>query len=198
MTTTPDHDAALEFSSRGNTRWIVLRGPWGRAIDRAIVRFTGFSVITWQYSKAGGNAYQPTLLLTTIGRRTGELRVRALPYYPDGDRVVVMGSNGGGPKDPDWVWNIRANSAAWIHVKRHEHPVRAYVAEGDEHRRLFDQISAGRDSLLRYQERASTFGRQVPLVVLERRDTPAIASGGAGCPSRASTTTRTPRSSATA
>ena len=165
-----DHDAALAFSSRGNTRWIVLRGAWGRALDRMIVRFTGFSVITWQYAKAGGNPYQPTLLLTTIGRRSGERRVRALPYYPDGDRVVVIGSNGGGPKDPDWVFNVRANAAAWVRVARREHAVHAHVAEGEEHQRLFDQITAGRDSLARYQQRASTFGRQVPLVVLEARD----------------------------
>jgi deazaflavin-dependent oxidoreductase (nitroreductase family) len=169
MTQNRDHDAALRFSSRGNTRWIVLRGAWGRAIDRAIVRFTGFSVITWQYSKAGGNPYQPTLLLTTIGRRTGERRERALPYYPDGDRMVVIGSNGGGPKDPDWVWNVRANSAAWVRVKRRDVPVRAHVAHGDERQRIFDQITSTRDSLTRYQERASTFGREVPLVVLEPR-----------------------------
>jgi deazaflavin-dependent oxidoreductase (nitroreductase family) len=165
-----DHAAALRFSSRGNTRWIVLRGPIGRAIDRMLVRVTGFSVITWQYAKAGGNPYQPTLLLTTIGRRSGRLRARALPYYQDGTRVVVIGSNGGGPKDPDWVWNVRANDAAWACIRRRRVPVRAHVAEDGEHRRLFDQISAGRDSLARYQARASTFHRQVPLVVLEAVD----------------------------
>jgi deazaflavin-dependent oxidoreductase (nitroreductase family) len=161
---------ATRFSSRGNTRWIVLRGAWGRAIDRTVVRRTGRSIITWQYAKAAGNPYQPTLLLTTIGRRTGELRERALPYYPDGARVVVIGSNGGGPKDPDWVWNVRANPAAWIRIDRRDVAVRAHVADGDEHERLFAQITAGRDSLARYQERASTYGRRVPLVVLTAVD----------------------------
>jgi len=165
-----EHDRALRFSSRGNTRWIVLRGERGRAIDRAIVRHTGFSVITWQYSRAGGNPYQPTLLLTTIGRRSGARRERALPYYRDGARVVVIGSNGGGPKDPDWVWNVRANPTAWARIRRREIPVLAHVAEGDERARLFAQITAERDSLARYQERASGFGREVPLVVLESRD----------------------------
>ena len=167
--TTDEPQSAMQFSSRGNTRWIVLRGSKGRALDRAIVRLTGRSVITWQYSKAGGNAYQPTLLLTTIGRHTGQLRERALPYYPDGDRMVVIGSNGGGPRDPDWVWNVRANPAAWVRVNRRAQPVVAHVAEGQEHDRLFAQITEGRDSLARYQERASTFGRTVPLVVLEPR-----------------------------
>jgi deazaflavin-dependent oxidoreductase (nitroreductase family) len=164
-----EHQSAMTFSSRGNTRWIVLRGPKGRTLDRLILRLTGRSVITWQYAKAGGNPYKPTLLLTTIGRRTGELRERALPYYADGDRMVVIGSNGGGPRDPDWVWNVRSNPAAWVRVNRRSQPVTAHVAEGEEHDRLFAQITAGRDSLARYQERASTFGRTVPLVVLEPR-----------------------------
>lgn len=162
-------DQAMQYSARGNTRWIVLRGEKGKVIDRAVLRLTGRSVITWQYAKAGGNPYQPTLLLTTIGRRTGALRERALPFYRDGDRMVVIGSNGGGPRDPDWVWNVRANPFAWVRVNRRDIPVAAHVAEGSEHDRLFAQISAGRDSLERYQQRASTFGRTVPLVVLEPR-----------------------------
>lgn len=160
---------AIKYSSRGNTRWIVVRGERGRAFDRWLVRRTGFSIITWQYSKAGGNAYQPTLLLTTIGRRSGELRERALPYHRDGEHYIVIGSNGGGPKDPDWVFNVRADDHAWICVNRRDIAVHAHVADGDERARLFDLIDAKRDSLRRYQERASTFGRDVPLVVLTPR-----------------------------
>jgi deazaflavin-dependent oxidoreductase (nitroreductase family) len=163
-----EHKSAVAFSSRGNTKWIVVRGPLGRAFDRLLVRVTGFSVITWQYAKAGGNAYQPTLLLTTIGRKSGKLRTRALPYYSvEEGRWVVIGSNGGGPRDPDWAWNVRTNSSAWVCVGRRRMPARAHVAAGAERQRLFDAITAQRDSLARYQERASTFGREVPLVVLE-------------------------------
>ena len=164
-----ERDSAITISARGNTRWIVVRGPWGRAFDRALVRVTGFSIITWQYAKAGSNPYQATLLLTTIGAKTGQLRTRALPYYRDGARLVVIGSNGGGPKDPDWAWNIRANDAVWICVGRKRRPARAHIAQGDERVRLFEHITSTRDSLARYQERAATFGREVPLVVLEPR-----------------------------
>jgi deazaflavin-dependent oxidoreductase (nitroreductase family) len=160
-------DEAISYSSRGNTRWILLKGSRGRAFDRALVRFSGFSFITWQYAKAAGVGYRSTLLLTTIGRRSGELRPRALPYHRDGDRFVVVGSNGGGPKDPDWVWNVRANSSAWVHVQRRKIAVRAHVAEDEEYERLFASIAAKGDSLPRYQERASQFGRTVPLVVLQ-------------------------------
>jgi deazaflavin-dependent oxidoreductase (nitroreductase family) len=162
-----EHATAVSWSAKGNTRWIVVRGDRGRALDRFLVRHLGVSVITWQYAKAAGRAYTPTLLLTTIGRRTGELRPRALPYTRVGDAYVVVGSNGGGPRDPDWVWNVRANPAAWVHIGRREVPVRARVAEGAEHDELFARLAARSDSLPRYQERAAGFGRTVPLVVLE-------------------------------
>jgi deazaflavin-dependent oxidoreductase (nitroreductase family) len=165
----PDHPAAVKWSSRGNTRWIVVRGPWGRRFDRALVRSTGFSLITWQYAKAGGNPYQPTLLLTTIGRHSGQRRERALPYYEIDGAFVVVGSNGGGPKDPDWAHNVRANSAAWVCVKRHWHAVHAHEADGDERVQVAAAIHAQRDSLARYEERAATFGRRVPLIVLRPR-----------------------------
>ena len=164
-----ESEKAMEYSARGNTRWIVLRGDRGRAIDRHLVRHLGFSVITWQYAKAGGRGYTPTLLLTTIGRRSGKLRRSALPFHHDGDRLVVVGSNGGGPHDPSWVWNVRANPAAWIHVKRRQVAVTAYVAEGEERTRLFAQLTKKGDFLQRYEDRASTFGRSIPLVVLTPR-----------------------------
>jgi len=170
MTIPSDASAALEFSARGNTRWIIVRGKRGTRLDRWLVRRLGVSVITWQYAKAGGTGYRPTLLLTTIGRRTGRLQPRALPYHRDGERFVVTGSGGGGPKDPDWVWNVRDNEHAWVVVNRKEVPVSAYVAVGDEYERIARDISAYTDSLRRYQERASTFGRNVPLVVLQPRD----------------------------
>ncbi|MSW92770.1 MAG: DUF385 domain-containing protein, partial [Actinobacteria bacterium] len=61
------------------------------------------------------------------------------------------------------------NDAAWIRVKRRDRAVRATVAAGDERERLFSQIGAQRDSLGRYQERASTYGRDVPIVILDPR-----------------------------
>jgi deazaflavin-dependent oxidoreductase (nitroreductase family) len=164
-----ESEQAIRWSARGNTRWIVLRGDRGRALDRFLVRHLGVSVITWQYARAAGRRYTPTLLLTTIGRRSGRLRRRALPYRRIGGAYVVIGSNGGGPTDPDWVWNIRDDANAWVHVGRREVPVRAHVAEGPERDELFERISGEGDSLARYQERAATFGRTVPLVVLEPR-----------------------------
>ena len=48
----------------------------------------------------------PTLLLTTIGRRTGTRRRTALIYGMDGDDYIVVASKGGHPNHPLWYENL--------------------------------------------------------------------------------------------
>ena len=48
------------------------------------------------------------LLLHHTGRRSGQLYVTPLLYVEDGDRYVLIGSNGGAEKEPAWVANVAA------------------------------------------------------------------------------------------
>jgi hypothetical protein len=48
------------------------------------------------------------LLLRTTGRRSGQRRTSALFYYPDRDRLVVVGSKGGSDTAPAWLLNLQA------------------------------------------------------------------------------------------
>jgi deazaflavin-dependent oxidoreductase (nitroreductase family) len=170
----------MRFSAQGRTWLIVLRGSWGAAIDRFLVRWTGFSMITWQYAKATGRRYNPTLLLTTIGCRTGELRTSALPYFAIGDELIVCGTRGGGPTHPMWVSNVRADPHCWLRIRRHLVPASGRVVTGVERERLFDAVSKVHLGLRRYQDQAATHGREIPLVALSprallpRRDQPRL------------------------
>ena len=51
----------------------------------------------------------PTLILTTLGRRSGKPRRLALIYGTDGDRYIVVASKGGAAKHPEWYLNLRDN-----------------------------------------------------------------------------------------
>jgi deazaflavin-dependent oxidoreductase (nitroreductase family) len=93
-----------------------------------------------------------------------------MAYWIDGERLLVVGSHGGSPHDPAWVENLRANPDCWIHVGRRRRAVRASIAEGEEHHWLFARIVAERPHYERYQERASGFGRRLPVVILTSRD----------------------------
>ena len=93
-------------------------------------------------------------------------RPALLPPH-DGD-LVVCGSNGGGPRDPHWADNVRAERRVWIRVDGRLRPADAHVAEGDERAAVFTVVAAQHGGLARYQRQASKHGRDVPLVVLPR------------------------------
>ena len=57
----------------------------------------------------------PTLLLTTIGRLSGNPTTTPLIYGKDADRYVIVASRGGAPRHPQWYLNIRANPDVELH-----------------------------------------------------------------------------------
>ena len=170
---TDDVKGRITFSSRGRTRFIVLRPPYAQPIDRFLVRWTGWSPVTTQYALAGGadlSAFKTqVLLLTTIGRKSGALRTTVLPYFHDGDDFVICGTNGGGPSDPQWTKNIEADGTCWVTLNRRQVPATAHVARGEERGRIFEAIAPKHGGLRRYQAQTSALGRDVPLVVITPR-----------------------------
>jgi deazaflavin-dependent oxidoreductase (nitroreductase family) len=157
-----------KFSSHGRP-WLIVLKPnrRGKAFDRFLVRWTGFSLMTLEFALAGGKPYhREHLLLTTIGCRSGQLRETCLPYYQYEDALVVCGTKGGGPDDPYWTNNLRAEPRCWIRIKGRQVPATARVAEGDERDRVFEAVAAQHRDLRRYQGQTETYGRDVPLVLL--------------------------------
>lgn len=154
-----------QFSSRGNRSLLILRGQWGLEVDKAIVWTTGFSLVTAQYAWATGDTYQPTLMLWTTGAKSGRIRSACLPYFRVGDDLVIRGSNGGGPTDPHWVHNVRANPDAWIRVARRNRRVRAHVAQGEERERVYADLVRQSRSTKMYAKMCAP--RELPLVILK-------------------------------
>src|ERR1044072_899064 len=74
----------------------------------------------------------PVLLLTTIGRKSGQARTAPVLYLADGDRFVVINTNAGNAKTPAWSLNLRANPEAEVEVGGEKTKVRARLAEGEE------------------------------------------------------------------
>jgi F420H(2)-dependent quinone reductase len=74
----------------------------------------------------------PVLLLTTIGRKSGEPRTAPVVYLADGEKLVVINTNAGSERVPAWSLNLAANPEAEVEVGRRRIAVRARVAEGEE------------------------------------------------------------------
>lgn len=104
--------------------------------------------------------------LTTTGRKTGRQRPVPLYAFEDGDGLVVVGSWAGGPKDPAWVGNLRAEPRATVKVGKVERSVRAREVQvpSDERDRLWTLVTEGFRYYQTYQRKTE---RVIPLFVLE-------------------------------
>jgi deazaflavin-dependent oxidoreductase (nitroreductase family) len=116
--------------------------------------------------KVGGQmAGVPLLLLTTTGHKTGRTLTKPLAYTKDGDRIFVIASFAGSPKNPAWFNNLSTNPAVTVEVGTERFQARARITSGEERDRLF-KLQADKMNIFNdYQKKTS---RQIPVVVLER------------------------------
>ena len=91
------------------------------AVHRSVYRASGGRV-------AGSIKGVPVLLLTTKGRKTGKRRVTPLLYVADGERIVVVASNGGSDRHPAWWLNICSEPAVEVEIGRRKSAMTARAA----------------------------------------------------------------------
>jgi deazaflavin-dependent oxidoreductase (nitroreductase family) len=103
--------------------------------------------------------------LIHVGRKTGRTRFTPLLYVEDGDRWIVVASNGGDDRHPAWWHNLRSRPEARIQVGRQRIDVswrQATAAECDD---LWPKLVASYPYYPDYMERTE---REIPVVILER------------------------------
>jgi deazaflavin-dependent oxidoreductase (nitroreductase family) len=107
----------------------------------------------------------PVVIVTNTGNQTGAVRKTPLMRVKDGDSYVLVGSQGGRPKHPSWVFNLRANPEVEIRDKA---DVRSYrvreVEDGAERSRLWDLSVQAFPPYAEYQQRTT---RQIPVFLAE-------------------------------
>lgn len=105
-------------------------------------------------------------MLVTTGRRTGEARPVKLYVWPDEDgRIVLVGSSGGGPEDPMWVHNLRADPHCTLRVGKTDRAGRVReVPPSDERGRLWAMVVEAFRYYGTYQRKTD---RLIPLFVFE-------------------------------
>ena len=103
------------------------------------------------------------LLLTTIGRKSGQIHITPLSYFKDNGRYILVASNWGRTNHPQWFLNLLENPQTAIEVGPDHIHVKMTRADGSEHDRLWQLVSRGNDHYTKYQRSIS---RQIPIVVL--------------------------------
>ncbi len=117
----------------------------------------------------------PALLLTTTGRRTGQLRSQGLTYCRDRGDLVVVASNGGSDRPPAWLLNLQAEPRVAVRVGRTVFPATARVATPEERAQLWPKVNRTNRGMARlfrpgvtgrydvYQRHTT---REIPVVIL--------------------------------
>jgi F420H(2)-dependent quinone reductase len=139
------------------------------AVRRTKLMELMWKIHPWIYRRTGGRLLgammgMPILLLTTRGRKTGELRTRALMYLPKGDACIVVASYAGEPRHPAWWLNLQADPHATVQCGSRIRPMVAREAEGEERAALWAEVVKRESGYATYAERTT---RRIPVVVLE-------------------------------
>jgi F420H(2)-dependent quinone reductase len=111
----------------------------------------------------------PSLLLHTVGAKTGQARTASLTYARDGGNYLVVASKGGDPKAPGWYHNLKADPNVEINVgpKRFGVTAKPVLPDDPDYGRLWQIVNKNNgDRYTAYQKKTS---RPIPVVVLTPR-----------------------------
>ena len=140
-------------------RWLVLRG---RAIAVALESVLRFA--------SGGRvgvldlAGLPNVQITTSGRKTGLARTATVQYVPDGDGLVLVGSNWGRERHPSWSANLIATERVVVRRRGRRLVAKVRLLTGVERDKAWATVLANWPNYQIAQDRAG--GRQFRLFLV--------------------------------
>ena len=113
--------------------------------------------------RAGGSL----LVLTTIGRQSGQERQSPVRWFGDDDARLIVASAGGAAKNPAWYYNLKANpDQVWIEIGQEKKAVAAEQLLGAEYDEAWQRIAAEAPQFARYRTKTD---RQIPVIRLSDR-----------------------------
>ena len=106
----------------------------------------------------------PSLMLTTVGRKSGEKFVFPLFYGKTGNSYIIVASKGGAPDHPGWYKNLVANPDVDVQVGTQTLKAKARTVSGEERARLWQEALKFWPP---YADYAKKTEREIPVVVLD-------------------------------
>jgi deazaflavin-dependent oxidoreductase (nitroreductase family) len=105
------------------------------------------------------------VLLTTTGARTGQRRTTPMMLHRDGGRLLVVASNVGAPKHPDWYRNLVADPRVTVEVDNETYPAVATTLKGADRARAWSML---KESYPFFADHEASTERIIPVVALTR------------------------------
>ena len=150
----------MSFDTRNGTRGgRQPGGPLLRWVNKLAARRIA------RKGKMPGLAFN-ALLLTTVGRKSGEERTTPVGWFPgrDGSWLIVAAA-AGAPKNPAWYYNLAAHpDQVRIQLKGRTVAVTAHQLHGAERDEAWHQITTAAAQFRKYQEHTD---RELPIIRLD-------------------------------
>jgi deazaflavin-dependent oxidoreductase (nitroreductase family) len=118
-------------------------------------------------SEAGDLRGKPIIVLTSVGAKSGKIRKTSLMRVEHDGRYAVVGSLGGAPNNPVWVYNLRKDPHVELQDGPEKHDYTAHETEGAERAEWWQRAVEAWPDYANYQTRTE---RVIPVFVLTRRD----------------------------
>lgn len=106
------------------------------------------------------------LLLHTTGAKSGQERLNPVVYFNEGDKYVIIASNGGADKHPAWYHNIAASNDISIEVGTEQFDATATITDEPERTNLFSKMEAINEGFTEYKNNTS---RVIPVITITRK-----------------------------
>jgi deazaflavin-dependent oxidoreductase (nitroreductase family) len=125
-----------------------------------------------QYESSGGTVAGdlrglPVIVLTSVGAKSGKIRKTPLMRVEHDGEYLAVGSLGGAPKNPVWVYNLRKNSHVELQDGAERHDYDAVELDGDERATWWDRAVKAFPNYADYQLKTD---RLIPLFKLTRTE----------------------------
>lgn len=116
------------------------------------------------FTALGGRADQKTLLLRTVGRRSGTAKLAPLIYEKVGEEYAIIASKGGAPDHPGWYHNLGAAPEVRFQVGTDIFRGTCREADGEERQRVWARMVEAYAPYADYQAKTS---RRIPVILLK-------------------------------
>ncbi len=158
--------------NKHRSRWYTALERYARSRPgQFVARHVFWHIDPWLYRVSGGRypwilGGMSTAPLISTGAKSGQPRRHQLTYFHDGADPILVASNAGEPKHPQWYHNLKAHPECQFGDESY---VATEVTDGDEYSRLFalaEQVYAGYAD---YRVKTASAGRRIPLFRLEAK-----------------------------
>lgn len=144
--------ATLELVARHRATYLRSGGREGHILD---------------YRHLGGHRLTTTLLIETVGRKSGERRITPLIYGDTDGEVVIVASKGGADVHPGWYWNVKAMDEVTIQIGGQAFRCTWREPIGDERDHTW-QFMAG--IYPPYRDYQAATDRKIPIIIFRPGD----------------------------